>query len=453
MKRWIRCISILGLLPLFTHSFQIQYNGDQVLRIIPKDSEQVKFLKQLAEDEQIDLWRPQFPEGIQRQGEVHTRIPASALGTVKGELKERALEYNVLTQNIQDLLDSQIKSEDKQPFNTRAHSYTKYHPMEEIYYWMDEIKENYKELVTKHLLGMTYQKRPMYYLKISRKSDKPKKIIWMDCGIHAREWIAPAFCQWFVKEVLETYTADPKTDRFFQNIDFYILPVLNIDGYIYSWTTDRLWRKSMSPCDNSTCFGTDLNRNFDAKWCSIGASRNCCSNIHCGSAPESEPEATAVANFLRSHLRDILCYLTIHSYGQLILTPYGYTNETASNHEEMMSVGEKAADALQQKHGTKFKVGPSSWILYYSSGSSRDWAADLEIDFSYTFELRDNGTYQFILPEDQIQATCEETMAAVTTIIEHVHDKNFRNSAPTTVALWSGVVTSCLFSRYLANLL
>lgn len=25
----------------------------------------------------------------------------------------------------------------------------------------------------------------------------------MDCGIHAREWIAPAFCQFFVREVGE----------------------------------------------------------------------------------------------------------------------------------------------------------------------------------------------------------------------------------------------------------
>ncbi|XP_067842976.1 carboxypeptidase O-like [Heptranchias perlo] len=453
MKWWIRCVSILGILPLLTHSFQARYNGDQVLRLIPTDSGQVEFLKQLAEEERIDLWSPQFPEGIQPHGEVHARVPASALGTVKGELKERALQYNVLTQNIQDLLDSRIQSDDKQPINSRAHSYIKYHPMEEIYYWMEQMKENYKELVTQHQLGITYQKRPMYYLKISRKSDKPKKIIWMDCGIHAREWIAPAFCQWFVKEVLETYTADPKTDRFLQNIDFYILPVLNIDGYIYSWTTDRLWRKSMSPCENSTCFGTDLNRNFGAKWCSVGASRNCCSIIHCGSAPESEPETKAVADFLRSHLPDILCYLTIHSYGQLILTPYGYTNTTVSNHEEMMKVGEKAAVALEQKHGTKFKVGPSSWILYYSSGSSRDWAGDLGIEFSYTFELRDNGTYQFILPEDQIQATCEETMAAVTTIIEHIDDKHFRNSAPTIVALWSGLLTSCLLNMYFANLL
>uniref|UniRef100_UPI00398EEE1D carboxypeptidase O n=1 Tax=Pristiophorus japonicus TaxID=55135 RepID=UPI00398EEE1D len=453
MNWWKRCVSILGIFSLFTHSFQAQYNGDQVLRLIPTDSEQVKFLNQLVEEEQIDLWRPQFPGGIQPQNEVHARIPASALGTVTGELKKRALQYNVLTQNIQDLLDSQIKSDDKQPFSARAHSYTKYHPMEEIYYWMEQMKESYKELVTQHLLGITYQKRPMYYLKISRKSDKPKKIIWMDCGIHAREWIAPAFCQWFVKEVLASYTADPKTDRFLQNIDFYILPVLNIDGYIYSWSTDRLWRKSMSPCKNTTCFGTDLNRNFDAKWCSVGASRNCCSITYCGSAPESEPEAKAVAGFLRSHLPDILCYLTIHSYGQLILTPYGYTNATVGNHEEMMRVGEKAANALEQKHGTKYKVGPSSWILYYSSGSSRDWAGDLGIDFSYTFELRDNGTYQFILPEDQIQTTCEETMAAVTTIIEHIYDKHFRNSAPTNVALWSGLLTSYLLNLHFANLL
>ncbi|XP_051866624.1 carboxypeptidase O-like [Pristis pectinata] len=327
------------------------------------------------------------------------------------------------------------------PLSTiQTHSYTKYHPMAEIYSWMEQIKENHKDLVTQHLLGVTYQNRPMYYLNIGRTSDKPKKIIWMDCGIHAREWIAPAFCQWFVKEVLETYTADPKTDRFLQNIDFYVLPVLNIDGYVYTWTTDRLWRKSMSPCGNSTCFGTDLNRNFDAKWCSVGASRNCCLDIYCGSASESEPETQAVADFLRRHAPDVLCYLTIHSYGQLILTPYGYTNSTSSNHEELMNVGLKAADALYQVHGTKIKVGPTFQTLYYAAGTSCDWAADLGINFSYLFELRDNGTYHFLLPEEQIQPCCEETMVAVTTIIKHINDKHFQNSSPGIAALWSSVL-------------
>ncbi|XP_043549178.1 carboxypeptidase O isoform X2 [Chiloscyllium plagiosum] len=412
------------------------------------DSKQMEFLMELAEEELIELWRSQILEGIQPQGEIHARVPASALGTVRGELKKRAIQYNVLTQNIQDLLDRQIQREDKQPFDTGAHSYTKYHPMEEIYQWMEEMKENYKELVTQHLLGITYQKRPMYYLKISRRSDKPKKIIWMDCGIHAREWIAPAFCQWFVKEILQTYTADPQTDRFLQHIDFYILPVLNIDGYVNSWTTDRLWRKSMSPCQSSTCLGTDLNRNFNIEWCSIGASRNCCSTTYCGSAPESEPETAAVAAFLHKHLSDVLCYLTFHSYGQMILIPYGYKNITANNHEEMMNVGRKAADALYQKHGTEYKVGPLSEVLYYAAGTSCDWVADLGIDFSYILELRDNGTYNFVLPEDQIQPTCEETMAAVMIIIEHVHDKYFPNSTPTILALWSSVLVPSFLTIY-----
>uniref|UniRef100_UPI00398F7CB6 carboxypeptidase O-like n=1 Tax=Pristiophorus japonicus TaxID=55135 RepID=UPI00398F7CB6 len=317
--------------------------------------------------------------------------------------------------------------------NTAADNYTRYLPMEEIYRWMDQMKEDYKELVTKHLLGETYQTRPMYYLKISKMSDNPKKIIWLDCGIHAREWIAPAFCRWFVKKVLETI----KTDHFLEKIDLYILPVLNVDGYVHSWTTDRLWRKSMSPCNNSMCLGTDLNRNFDVKWCSVRASTNCCSNSYCGSAPESEPETKAVANFFRNFSSDILCYLSFHSYSQLILTPYAYTYTAANNSEEMVSVGKKAANALYQKHGTWFTVGPASHVLYSVAGTSFDWAYDLGINFAYIFELRDEGKYGFLLPENQIQDTCEETMAAVTTIIEHIHDKHFINSTPSILVLKS----------------
>lgn len=58
-----------------------------------------------------------------------------------------------------------------------------------------------------------------------------------------------------------------------------------------------------------------------------------------------------------------------------------------------------------------------------SSGSSRDWARDIGIPFSYTFELRDNGTYGFVLPETQIQPTCEETMEAVLSILDDMYAK------------------------------
>lgn len=40
-----------------------------------------------------------------------------------------------------------------------------------------------------------------FVFQIGIKTEAKKKAVWMDCGIHAREWIAPAFCQYFVKQV------------------------------------------------------------------------------------------------------------------------------------------------------------------------------------------------------------------------------------------------------------
>ncbi|GAB5575921.1 carboxypeptidase A6 isoform X3 [Prionailurus iriomotensis] len=379
-----------------------------------------------------------------------------------------------------------------------AYSYTRYHPMEEIYQWMIQISEKYAEVVTQHFLGMTYETRPMYYLKISQPSNNPKKIIWMDCGIHAREWIAPAFCQWFVKEILQNYKDDSRIKKLLRNLDFYVLPVLNIDGYIYTWTTDRLWRKSRSSHNNGTCFGTDLNRNFNVSWCSIGASRNCQDITFCGTGPVSEPETKAVSSLIESKKDNIVCFLTMHSFGQLILTPYGYTKNKSSNHEELeqllypfavlmmktsfiscaslaltthhvnagqretrnearcrisfqeerekIQVGQKAANALKEKHGTNYRVGSSADILYATSGSSRDWARDMGIPFSYTFELRDNGTYGFVLPEAQIQATCEESMAAILSVLDDVYEKYWGVDSAGKAASSAAVVLGLLFS-------
>uniref|UniRef100_K7GIR4 Carboxypeptidase O n=1 Tax=Pelodiscus sinensis TaxID=13735 RepID=K7GIR4_PELSI len=395
---------------------------DQVLRILPQTSEHVKQLQHLHDTLLLDLWKPLLPEDIHAGEELHVRVPASSVQEMTGFLNQHLMAHKVLIHDVQEQLDSSMPREGQGKV-PEGYSYTVYHPMEEIYHWMYRIKESNSELVTQHYLGMTYENRPMYYLK--KPSNKAKKIIWMDCGIHAREWISPAFCQWFVKEILQNYRTDPKIQSFLQNLDFYVLPVLNIDGYIYSWTTERLWRKSRSPHVNGTCFGTDLNRNFNASWCNIGASQNCSSLTFCGMAPESEPETKAVARFIEERKSDVLCFLTIHSYGQYILTPYGYKTDLANNHQELMEAGEKAAVALKEKHGTNFTVGPTSSILYKNSGSSRDWAHLIGIPFSYTFELRDRGTYGFILPPDQIQPTCEETTPAVMTIIEYVNQKYF----------------------------
>ncbi|XP_072193462.1 carboxypeptidase O [Excalfactoria chinensis] len=426
----------LGTLIPGTFSLKQQYDGDQVLHIVPETLHQVQHLQHLCNTLLLDTWKPLLPEDIQAGEDLHIRVPASLVQEVKDSLDQHMISYKILIHDVQEIVD---QSTPKETSNHKqipeSYNYTQYHPMKEIYTWMAQIQQNNSELVTQHYLGETIENQTIYYLQISQPSDKAKKIIWMDCGIHAREWISPAFCQWFVKEILQNYESDPKIRKFLQNLDLYILPVLNIDGYIYSWETNRLWRKNRSPHMNGTCYGTDLNRNFNSSWGTLGVSYNCSSEIFCGTGPESEPETRAVVQLIERKKSDILCFLTIHSYGQYILTPYGSTTEPPSNNEELMHVAQAAAAALAEKYGTSYQVGSTSLILYSNSGSSRDWAHMIGIPFSYTFELRDNGIYGFLLPADQIQPTCEETMLAVTTIIDYVDQKYFPGGAM--------VLTSC----------
>ncbi|XP_049919237.1 carboxypeptidase O isoform X2 [Epinephelus moara] len=327
------------------------------------------------------------------------------------------------------------------------YDYYKYHPMPEISNWMDQIAKDYHDVVSIVEYGQTYEKKVIRLLKIGVNTGEKKKAIWMDCGIHAREWIAPAFCQYFVREILQAYKTDPKMQEMMTNMDFYVTPVLNMDGYVYSWkdNTTRLWRKNRSPGPSGyDCYGTDLNRNFDANW-GIGISFNCSSNIYCGSQAVSEPEAQAVTYFVGSRKEDFLCFLTIHSYSQLLLIPYGHPNFTAANYDELMEVGLGAADAIRRVHGMNYTVGTSPDVLYPNSGSSRDWARMQGIPLTFTFELRDKGEFGFMLPENQIQPACEEAYSGALHIITYAHDKTFSGAVATAAAtLWTLLLAACV---------
>ena len=85
--------------------------------------------------------------------------------------------------------------------------------------------------------------------------------VWLEAGIHAREWIAPAVATYLVNELVNNNGAHPD---YLDKINWYFLPCANPDGYSYSWETDRMWRKTRSP--QGGCFGVDPNRNWDYHW-------------------------------------------------------------------------------------------------------------------------------------------------------------------------------------------
>ncbi|XP_020494078.1 carboxypeptidase O [Labrus bergylta] len=341
--------------------------------------------------------------------------------------------------------------------STKSYDYTKYHPMAEIYRWMEDVERGNPELISSAVYGHTFEGRNITLLKLGLRhpEGREKKVIWMDCGIHAREWIAPAFCQWFVKEIVQSYKTNEKLEQMLQNLDIYVTPVINVDGYVFTWANDstRLWRKSRStPPADASCYGVDLNRNFNANWGTVGVSFDSCSNTYCGKHAGSEPEASAVMDFVGKMVNKTLCFLTIHSAGQLILLPYGHPEISAPNYNELVSVGKTAAAEMKKVHGMDYTVGTSPQILYPNSGSSRDWARLTGIPFSYTFELRDKGEFSHLLPEEQIQPACEEAFAGALSIITYVHDKALNNAAvPKVASSVYGVATIWIMAVFITT--
>lgn len=127
--------------------------------------------------------------------------------------------------------------------------------------------------------------------------------------------------------------------RLLEKYSFDIVPVANPDGYEYTWTTDRFWRKTRSRNSRDTCFGADANRNWDESWCKAGASKDPCAEDYCGKAPFSEPESAA----LRDHVikinknNNLKAYFSIHAFSQYWMYPYGSSYKESSNIKQLVN--------------------------------------------------------------------------------------------------------------------
>jgi len=291
-----------------------------------------------------------------------------------------------------------------------------YHSFDKISSYLDCLSSQYGHIVQLNTIGMSSENRPLKVIQIStsgRGSRKPA--IFIDGGIHAREWISPATVTYIIHELVENRQ---KYQNVLDKYDFYIIPSLNPDGYEYSRNYDRMWRKTRSVNPGSSCRGSDPNRNFDVAWGTSGTSTNPCSDVFAGARAFSEPETAALRNFVLSK-RNIKMYLTFHSYGQMILYPWGYVREDHSGESELKRVGNIGARAMNNR----YTVGSAAKVLYPSSGGSDDWAyKGAGIRYSYTIELPDEGRYGFILPSNRIQGVANEAIAAVEAMVMNIRE-------------------------------
>jgi len=218
-----------------------------------------------------------------------------------------------------------------------------------------------------------------------------------------------------LNKLVTGYATNPALASIVDNVDFTFVPVANPDGYSYSWTTNRLWRKNRR-LNTGGSYGVDLNRNWDDHWCVAGGSTAPSNDAYCGTGPFSEPESKLLQQISLT-FGPFDGAFDFHSYGQLIMRPYGWSNTFPPNNVQLNSVGNGMRSAILANSGKAY-TNQAIHQLYLASGSSCDyWVNAAKIPLSYGFEVRDTGTYGFQLPANQIIATGEENWAAVSYLI------------------------------------
>lgn len=329
----------------------------------------------------------------------------------------------VTMSNVQEYIDKQTVKRYTRS-NVRSMTWDAYYTLYDIYAWLDDLVIAYPDIVTGIIGGGSYEGREIKGIKISHGSGK--RVIFVEGGIHSREWISPSSVCYIISELLTS--EDAETMAAVRDYDWYIFPVTNPDGYIWTHESFRMWRKNRRPFGSA--FGVDLNRNWNNNWLVSGASTNPATDIYAGPGPFSEPETRSLSNYIRSIGDQIDLYLSFHSFSQMLLVPYGNTTDHIDNYYDAVNIGRRAMGALSVRYQTQYVTGNIAETIYQATGGSVDWVkGHLRVPLVYCYELRDRGAFGFLLPTDQILPNNEETMDSVLEIIHQAKRFGYMNSS------------------------
>ena len=263
------------------------------------------------------------------------------------------------------------------------------------------------------------QGRTIYGLEIAedvnRRDGRP--VFYNDGVHHAREWPAAEVPIMWAFDLVEGYKkGDERIVNIVRNVRNIIVPVVNVDGFLYSRTgiagqgrtvdssaTGALqaaglgmqyWRKNMRSQVANTgqesaipqngivpttpgAFGVDPNRNYSYHWGGDGSSASFNGETYRGTQPFSEPESRNVQWVHRNY--QVVAGITHHTSGNLVLWAWGDTAEDAPDDVVLARVG-FACGAYNGYRPTK------SIDLYVTTGTCSDYTYGTFGSISYTFE-------------------------------------------------------------------
>lgn len=315
-----------------------------------------------------------------------------------------------------------------------------YQPLHVIHQWMRLLESMFPKIVKLETIGKSFEGREILALRVGNnlyaqdadKNKAPRKTVVINGGLHAREWIATATVNYLVWALITSYDQEPVLTRFLNNYTVVFIPVTNPDGYVYSWDSDRLWRKSRQDTPFNFCHGLDLNHAFDFEW--NQDLREPCSEDYGGQKPFEAVEARELSQWAKKQVEEnhaqFVGFIDLHSYSQEILYPFEYTcDPEPPNVENLEELAADLAKAIRLSSGEQYDVFSACEGAVLSrhggrrgrvhgmeppGGSAMDWFYhEMHARYSYQIKLRDRGSYGFLLPPDAIIPTGKEVFNAL----------------------------------------
>ncbi len=295
-------------------------------------------------------------------------------------------------------------------------NYTSFRTPAQVDTAINTLHSTYPTLTSIVNLGNSIEGRPIRALRISNSpsNDPTKGDVVYTSLIHAREWITVETLLYITDKMLQQYATNATLRADMDRLQIWIIPVINPDGYNYTHTTDRYWRKNRRNNGDGT-FGVDLNRNWGYQWGLLSGSSNITSSdIYHGTGPFSEAETMHLRNFLssRTNLKTLVSY---HSFSELYLRPWAYTTANPPGEQTLRSIALRNISRIQSVHSHVY----TETIGYTSSGETTDYLWNQHRAASFTPELRptSGGVGGFAPPASEILPCAEENYPAALALI------------------------------------
>ncbi|KAJ8950621.1 hypothetical protein NQ318_010820, partial [Aromia moschata] len=377
---------------------RVRYDGYKVYQVIATTVDEAETLNKLKDNAFFDFWAA--PRALNLP--VTVMVSPSAQASFESDLKAKSTNYSVLINDVENSIQEEVLRQRASPRVARgAVSFTHYMRYYEMTDYLQSLVQAHPRIASLVNLGKSFEGRDILGVRIS-SGGSGKTTIFIDAGIHAREWIAPPVALYIIHQLVE----NPENAALYRDIDW----------------VQRLWRKIRSP--NTLCYGVDPNRNFDYYWMLTGASDNQCSEIFAGPRPFSEPETSALRDYLLAHHNEVKLYLTFHSYGQFLLYPWGYSSDLPHDNDELYALGALVDDAISSVAGTRYIIGSSTNVLYAAAGGSDDYVKGLVgVDLSYTIELPGGGLTGFNPAATRILPIVQETWEGIKAYHQYIENK------------------------------